>query len=113
MSSSMRALEYQSGDRLGPAPTPGGKHILVVMDQHTRIPEVKVVNSISINFNMHALKNIFSGHAPPNVFLKDGEPPWDTNPSHPSRSTSPRWASNTKPLGTPKIQRPTASAKRL
>ena len=63
-------------------PTPDGKHILVVIDELTRYPEVAVVSSTSADANIEAFDNIFCRHGYPDKLKTDGGPPFNGKESH-------------------------------
>ena len=63
-------------------PTPDGKHILVVIDELTRFPEVAVVSSTSADANIEAFDDIFCRHGYPDDLKTDGGPPFNGGDSH-------------------------------
>ena len=72
--------EKLSADHWGPLPD--GKHLLVVIDELSRYPEVAVVNGTSAHANIPALDNIFARHGFCSRLKTDGGPPFNGNENH-------------------------------
>ena len=63
-------------------PTRDNKHLLVVIDNLTRYPEVAVVDGTSAEDNIHSFSEIFSRHGYPAVLHSDNGAPFNGNDSH-------------------------------
>jgi hypothetical protein len=63
-------------------PTRDNKHLLVVIDNLTRYPEVTVVNGTSADDNIHSFSEIFSRHGYPAIVHSDNGAPFNGNDSH-------------------------------
>ena len=63
-------------------PTGDGMHILVVIDETTKYPEVAVVKGTSAEANIEAFDNIFARHGFCSILKTDGGPPFNGNENH-------------------------------
>ena len=59
-------------------PLPSGHHILVVIDEYTRFPEVEVLPSVSARHTLPALDRIFSSRGFPEKLKTDNGPPFNS-----------------------------------
>ena len=59
-------------------PLPSGHHILVVIDEYTRFPEVEVLSSVSARHTLPALDRIFSSRGYPEKLKTDNGPPFNS-----------------------------------
>lgn len=84
-----RPWEKLSADHWGPLPD--GKHLLVVIDDLSRYPEVAVVKGTSAHANIPALDDIFARHGFCRRLKTDGGPPFNGNENH-SLQQYFRWA---------------------
>lgn len=57
-------------------PFPSGQYLLVVVDEHSRFPEVEVVHSISAKVVIPRLSSIFARQGYPSVVKSDNGPPF-------------------------------------
>ena len=62
------------GDFCGPFPS--GDYLLVLMDEHSRFPEVEIIRSPSTSVTIEKLEKIFSIHGFPIEFVSDNGPPF-------------------------------------
>ena len=62
------------GDFCGPFPS--GDYLLVLMDEHSRFPEVEIIRSASTSMTIEKLEKIFSIHGFPIEFVSDNCPPF-------------------------------------
>ena len=85
-----RPWEKLSADHWGPLPD--GKHLLVLVDELSRYPEVAVVKGTSADANIPALDDIFARHGFCKRLKTDGGPPFNGNENH-SLQQYFRWAS--------------------
>ena len=67
---------YVSADLFGPLSS--GQHLLVVIDDYSRFPEVEVVNSTSTEAVIPHLDNIISRHQVPAKIRTDNGPPFNS-----------------------------------
>ena len=81
--------EKLSTDHFGPLPD--GKHLLVVIDELSRYPEVAVVKGTSADANIPALDDMFARHGFCKRLKSDGGPPFNGNENH-SLQQYFRWA---------------------
>ena len=72
--------EKLSADHWGPMPD--GKHLLVVIDELSRYPEVAIVRGTSADANIPALDEIFSRHGFCKRIKTDGGPPFNGHENH-------------------------------
>ena len=72
--------EKLSADHWGPLPD--GKHLLVVIDEFSRYPEVAVVKGTSAEANIPALDEMFARHGFCRRLKSDGGPPFNGNENH-------------------------------
>ena len=63
-------------------PTPDGKHLLLVIDELTRYPELEVVSGTSADANIEAFDTMFCRHGYPETLKSDGGPPFNGEDSH-------------------------------
>merc|ERR1712239_22875 len=63
-------------DFLGPLPT--GEMLLVVIDQHSRFPEVEILTSTTATAVIPKLDRIFATHGIPTTVISDNGPPFDS-----------------------------------
>ena len=63
------------GDFCGPFPT--GEHLLVLINEHSRFPEVAIVHSTKTPTTICHLQKIFSVHGYPHEFISDNGPPYN------------------------------------
>ena len=63
-------------------PTPDGKHLLLVIDELTRYPELEVVSGTSVDANIEAFDTMFCRHGYPETLKTDGGPPFNGTDSH-------------------------------
>ncbi len=68
------------GDFCGPFPS--GDYLLVLMDEHSRFPEVEIIRSTSTTVTIDKLEKIFSVHGFPIEFVSDNGPPYNGNEFH-------------------------------
>ena len=64
-------------DFLGPLPT--GEMLLMVIDQHSRFPEVEVLKTTTAGAIIPKLDRIFATHGIPNTITTDNGPPYSGN----------------------------------
>ena len=69
--------QYLSADFCGPLSS--GDMLLVVIDEYSRYPEVKVVRSASANTVIPKLDRLLSTHAIPNEINTYNGPPFQSN----------------------------------
>ena len=72
--------ENLAADHWGP--TGDGLHLLAVIDETTKYPEVAIVKGTSAEANIEAFDNIFSRHGFCNILKTDGGPPFNGNENH-------------------------------
>ena len=72
--------EKLSADHWGPLPD--GKHLLVVIDEFSRYPEVEVVNGTAAESNIPALDDMFARHGFCKRLKSDGGPPFNGKENH-------------------------------
>ena len=70
-----RAWQRVAADFWGPLPT--GEHLLVVIDEYSRYPEVEICSGTSSKTVIPHLDKIFSTHGIPEVIKTDGGPPFN------------------------------------
>ena len=68
------------GDFCGPFPS--GDYLLVLMDEHSRFPEVEIIRSTSTPVTIERLEKIFSAHGFPVEFVSDNGPPFNGHEFH-------------------------------
>ena len=68
---------HVSVDFCGPI-QPAGEYILVVVDEHSRFPEVEIVHSTSARAAIPKLDKIFATHGIPKVVKTDNGPPFNS-----------------------------------
>ena len=71
------AWKELSTDLCGPFPT--GHSLLVVMDDYSRYPEVKILKSTTAETIIPKLDEIFSIHGIPETFKSDNGPPYNSH----------------------------------
>lgn len=59
-------------------PLPSGHHILVVIDEYSRFPEVEVLSSVGARHTIPALDRIFSSRGFPDKLKTDNGPPFNS-----------------------------------
>ena len=70
-----RAWQRVAADFWGPLPT--GEHLLVVIDEYSRYPEVEICSGTSSKTVIPHLDKIFATHGIPEVIKTDGGPPFN------------------------------------
>ena len=70
-----RAWQRVAVDFWGPLPT--GEHLLVVIDEYSRYPEVEICSGTSSKAVIPHLDKIFATHGVPEVIKTDGGPPFN------------------------------------
>ena len=75
-----RPWQNIASDLWGPLPT--GGHVLVLVDEYTRYPEIEFVHSTSADAVVPHLDRIFSTHGFPEQLKTDGGPPFNGTDSH-------------------------------
>ena len=68
------------GDFCGPFPS--GDYLLVLMDEHSRFPEVEIIRSTSTPVTIERLEKIFSIYGFPVEFVSDNGPPFNEHEFH-------------------------------
>ncbi|CAB4035236.1 Transposon Ty3-I Gag-Pol poly [Paramuricea clavata] len=68
------------GDFYGPFPS--GEYLLVLMDEHSRFPEVETIRSTTTAVTIGKLDKIFSVHGFPIEFVSDNGPPFNGHEFH-------------------------------
>ncbi|CAB4031109.1 Uncharacterized protein K02A2.6 [Paramuricea clavata] len=68
------------GDFCGPFPS--GDYLLVLMDEHSRFPEVEIIRSTTTAVTIGKLEKIFSVHGFPIEFVSDNGPPFNGHEFH-------------------------------
>ena len=63
-------------DHVGPFPS--GEYCLVIIDEYSRYPEIKIVRSTSASTNIPKFKEIFANHGVPQVLKSDNGPPFNS-----------------------------------
>ena len=72
--------EHVDADHWGP--TSDGIHLLVVIDETSKFPEVAVVRGTNAEDNIEAFDNIFAMHGFPSKLKTDGGPPFNGGENH-------------------------------
>jgi len=75
-----QAWEHLDADHWGP--TGDGIHLLVVIDETSKFPEVAVVRGTSAEANIEAFDNIFAIHGFPSKLKTDSGPPFNGGENH-------------------------------
>ena len=75
-----RPWQNVASDLWGPLPT--GGHVLVLVDEYTRYPEIEIVHRTSADAVVPHLDRIFSTHGFPEQLKTDGGPPFKGTDSH-------------------------------
>ena len=63
-------------------PLPSGEHLLVIIDEYSRYPEVEIVNSTSATAVIPHVDRVFATHGFPERVKTDGGPPFNGTDSH-------------------------------
>ena len=63
-------------------PLPSGEHLLVIIDEYSRYPEVEIVNSTSATAVIPHVDCVFATHGFPERVKTDGGPPFNGTDSH-------------------------------
>ena len=72
--------EHLDADHWGP--TDDGTHLLVVIDETSKFPEVEVVKGTGAEANIDAFDSIFARHGYPSKLKSDGGPPFNGGENH-------------------------------